>query len=104
MFGLPGGTEWVVIGVVALLLFGRRLPEVARSFGKSIVEFKRGLKDVKDDINGQDESNEPRPPQLERRSQESPARSVARTEERAEAAGESPSPPGSTTSSSSASN
>ncbi len=50
MFGMPGGIEWVVIGVVALLLFGRRLPDVARSLGKSIVEFKKGLKDVKDDI------------------------------------------------------
>ncbi len=50
MFGLPGGVEWVVILLAALLLFGRRLPDVARSVGKSIVEFKRGLRDVKDDI------------------------------------------------------
>lgn len=50
MFGLPGGIEWVVILMVALLLFGRRLPDVARSIGKSIVEFKRGMRDVKDDI------------------------------------------------------
>lgn len=47
---LPGGTEWFVILVVALLLFGKRLPEVARSMGKSIQEFKRGLNNVKDDI------------------------------------------------------
>lgn len=53
MFGLPGGVEWVVIGVVALLVFGRRLPDVARSVGKSIVEFKKGLRDVKDDIDQQ---------------------------------------------------
>ena len=50
MFGLPGGMEWVVILVVGLLLFGRRMPEVARSLGKSIVEFKKGMKDVRDDI------------------------------------------------------
>ncbi|MEK7711287.1 MAG: twin-arginine translocase TatA/TatE family subunit [Planctomycetota bacterium] len=50
MFGLPGGMEWVVILVIGLLLFGRRLPDVARSIGKSIVEFKRGMKDVRDDI------------------------------------------------------
>lgn len=50
MFGLPGGVEWVVILIVALLLFGRRLPDVARSVGKSIVEFKRGMRDVKDDL------------------------------------------------------
>ncbi len=50
VFGLPGGTEWIVIALVALLLFGRRLPEVARSVGKSIVEFKRGMKDVRSEI------------------------------------------------------
>lgn len=50
MFGMPGTIELIVIGAVALLIFGRRLPEVARSLGKSIVEFKRGIKDVKDDV------------------------------------------------------
>lgn len=45
----PGLTEMIVIGAVALLIFGRRLPDVARSVGKSIVEFKKGLRDVKDD-------------------------------------------------------
>ncbi len=47
---MPGATELLIIGAVALLIFGRRLPDVARSMGKSIVEFKKGLKDVKDDI------------------------------------------------------
>lgn len=50
MFGLPGGGEWIIIGLIALLIFGRRLPDVARSVGKSIVEFKKGLRDVKDEI------------------------------------------------------
>ena len=45
-----GGLELVVIGIVLLLLFGRRLPEVGRSLGQGIVEFKKGLKDVTDDI------------------------------------------------------
>lgn len=53
MFGMPGGLEWVLIGLIALLIFGRRLPDVARSVGQSIIEFKRGLKDVKDDIDQQ---------------------------------------------------
>lgn len=47
---LPGGSEWLIILVVALLIFGRRLPEVGRSLGKGIVEFKRGLKGVKDEF------------------------------------------------------
>ena len=43
MFGLPGGLEWIVIGLVALLLFGKRLPGVARSLGQALHEFKAGL-------------------------------------------------------------
>ncbi len=46
----PGPTEWIVIALVGLLLFGRRLPEVGRSLGKSIVEFKKGIRDVEDDV------------------------------------------------------
>ena len=51
--GLIGNIGWpeiLIVGVVMLLLFGRRLPEMGRSLGQGIVEFKRGLKDVTDDI------------------------------------------------------
>lgn len=47
------GWEMIAILVVALLLFGRRLPEVGRSLGKGIVEFKRGLKGIDDEIESQ---------------------------------------------------
>lgn len=45
MLGLAfGGYEWIIILVVALLLFGHRIPGMARSLGSGIVEFKKGLK------------------------------------------------------------
>lgn len=49
-FGLPGGWEWIILLVIGLLIFGRRLPEVGRSVGKSIVEFKKGIKGIEDEI------------------------------------------------------
>jgi sec-independent protein translocase protein TatA len=50
IFGLPGGGEWIVLLVLGLLIFGRRLPEVGRSLGRGIVEFKRGIKGVEDEV------------------------------------------------------
>jgi sec-independent protein translocase protein TatA len=48
--GMPGGAEWIVIAAIGLLLFGKRLPEVGRSLGKGIVEFKKGLKGVEEEV------------------------------------------------------
>ena len=44
-FILPGGVEIWIILAIFLLLFGHRIPSMARSMGSGIVEFKRGLKD-----------------------------------------------------------
>lgn len=44
MFGM-GGTDFLVVGLVALLLFGKRLPEVGRGLGRSISEFKKGMRE-----------------------------------------------------------
>ena len=42
--------EIVVVLLIALLLFGTRLPKVARSLGQGVSEFKDGLKGVKDEV------------------------------------------------------
>ena len=48
--GLPTGYEWIVLLVLGLLIFGRRLPEVGRSLGRGIVEFKKGIKGIEEDV------------------------------------------------------
>ena len=48
---MPGPMEMVFIMVFGLLIFGKRLPEVGKSLGKSIVEFKKGLHGIEDEIN-----------------------------------------------------
>ncbi len=48
MFGSIGGTELLVIMVIALLIFGpRKLPELGKSIGKGLSEFKRASNDLK---------------------------------------------------------
>lgn len=45
-----GPPEMIVVGVIAVLLFGKRLPEVGRSLGKGIVEFKKGIRGIEDEF------------------------------------------------------
>ena len=49
MFGI-GAPEVILIGFVALLLFGNRVPDVMRSLGRGISEFKKGVANVEEEI------------------------------------------------------
>jgi sec-independent protein translocase protein TatA len=62
-FGLQSLGTWdmLVILLIALLIFGKRLPEVGKSLGKGIVEFKKGLKGIDDEV--EQHSSQPPPRQ-----------------------------------------
>jgi sec-independent protein translocase protein TatA len=47
---MPGPFELIIIAGLGLLLFGKRLPEVGRSLGQGIVQFKKGLREAGSDI------------------------------------------------------
>jgi sec-independent protein translocase protein TatA len=49
MFGL-GGQEILLLIILGILLFGKRLPEVGRSLGKTATEFRKGLKGLEDEV------------------------------------------------------
>lgn len=65
-----GAQEMIILLILGVLLFGRKLPEVGRYLGKGIVEFKKGIKGLEDDFEGTATTTrqepmveQPRPPQ-----------------------------------------
>jgi sec-independent protein translocase protein TatA len=55
MFGI-GPTELIVFALIALLLFGNRLPSVMRSLGQGISEFKKGVHGIEDEVKNADKN------------------------------------------------
>ncbi len=49
-FGMPGWQELLILGIIGVLIFGKRLPSVGRSVGQSIVEFKKGLAGIDQEV------------------------------------------------------
>lgn len=48
MFGLPGGSEWIIILIIVLILFGgKKIPELLRGVGKGVGELQKGIHEGK---------------------------------------------------------
>ena len=61
-----GTTEIILLLLLALLLFGaKRIPEIGRSIGRGIQEFKKGMRDLDSEINSPDKSEPPKAPKLD---------------------------------------
>ena len=57
--GSLGSQEIIIIALVILLLFGgKKIPELMRGLGKGVSQFKKGMKDIEDDINAEPEKKE----------------------------------------------
>ncbi|MGA2621553.1 MAG: twin-arginine translocase TatA/TatE family subunit [Thermoguttaceae bacterium] len=49
-FDILGSSEFLILAVIAVLLYGERLPEVARKFGKQFVDFKKSLQGIRQEF------------------------------------------------------
>lgn len=63
LFGMPGGSEWIIIALAVLIFFGaKKIPEFAKGLGRGIREFKDAVKDVKKEV---DEAGKEVPKKIE---------------------------------------
>ena len=54
-----GSQEIIIIALVILLLFGgKKIPELMRGLGKGVSQFKKGMKDIEEEINAEPEKKE----------------------------------------------
>ena len=59
LFSAPRGWEILIILLVILLLFGgKKIPELMNGIGKGISSFKKGLKDIEDEVNSDPSSED----------------------------------------------
>ena len=67
-----GTTEIIVIGGIALLIFGgKKLPELMRGLGKGVKEFKEGMNEVKEEVNNNGQPQE-QPQREEEKKEDTP--------------------------------
>jgi sec-independent protein translocase protein TatA len=59
MLGMPGWAELALLAAGGLLLFGKRLPQLARTMGRGIVEFKKGLSGMQEEIEKSGDTSQP---------------------------------------------
>ena len=68
--------HWLIVAVIVLLLFGNRLPSVMRSLGQGVVEFKKGLQGVEDEIKNTTDKIEDQPNQPQAHEESKPSEEV----------------------------
>ena len=82
MFALMGlgGWEWVIVVLAILLFFGsKRIPDLARSLGQSIQEFKKGAREVSDEIQNAASDNPASPTKSVKDAQTPPNHTVSQS-------------------------
>lgn len=53
LISMPSGSEWLIVALVVILLFGaRKIPDLARGLGKGIREFKEAKDGMKNEMEG----------------------------------------------------
>ncbi|MCS7238039.1 MAG: twin-arginine translocase TatA/TatE family subunit [Thermoguttaceae bacterium] len=63
----PSPGEMIIILIIAILLFGEKLPQVARSVGKTFMEFQKGLRGLEREFQESfREASEPPKPKVEK--------------------------------------